>query len=313
VKVRIGVSLGVDGDTDPGVLGEAVVAMEELGFDSLWLAERITTATPDPIAGLGFAAARTRRLKLGTGVMVLPGRNPAVVAKQLATLDRLSGGRLLVTFGLGGDPGERAAFPIPPGRRRGDAFDEALDVVRRHLSDDGAADSGGVDGVVVRPTTVQQPLEFWVAGTAPEAQRRAGRLADGWLTSLLTPEEARRGREVVEAAAARAGRQVDPEHFGVSLAYADGPIPSALVATIARRRPGLDPADVVPNSLPATVGLLEDYVAAGFSKFVLRPASPSRDWPTTLAAMASTLLPLQRLTTGMPGSGAGTAPQKPDR
>ncbi|MCA1845236.1 MAG: LLM class flavin-dependent oxidoreductase [Actinobacteria bacterium] len=287
MKVRIGVSLGVDGSTDPGALAEAVQAMEDLRFDSLWLAERLTTSTPDPIAGIGFAAAVTRKLKLGTGVVVLPGRNPAVVAKQLASLDRLSGGRLLVTFGLGGEPAERAALPIPPGRRRGEVFDETLDLVRAYLSD------GGVDGVAIRPPTVQQPLEFWVAGTAPAAQRRAGRRADGWLTSLLTPDEAGQGREVVEAEAAGAGRRVDPEHFGVSVAYADGEIPPGLRASIATRRPGFDPATLIPAGLPAAAALLEDYIEAGFSKFVVRPASPPADWPATLAAMAETLLPLQ--------------------
>jgi probable F420-dependent oxidoreductase len=287
VKVRIGVSLGVDGDTDPGRLSDAVVAMEELGFDSLWLAERTTTTTPDPVAGIAFAAARTRKLKLGTGVIILPGRNPAVVAKQLATLDRLSEGRLLVTFGLGGEPAERATFPLPAGRRRGDVFDEALDLVRGYLSED------GVDGVAVLPRTVQQPLEFWVAGTAPAAQARAGRRSDGWLTSLLTPAEAREGRDVVEAEAERAGRRVDPEHFGVSVAYAEGDIPSGLTASIARRRPDVDPGTLVPAGLEAAVALLEDYVAAGFSKFVVRPARAPADWPETLAEMAKAFLPLQ--------------------
>jgi probable F420-dependent oxidoreductase len=287
VKVRIGVSLGVDGSTDPGVLVEAVAAMEELRFDSLWLAERLTTSIPDPIAGLGYAAAVTRKLKLGTGVVVLPGRNPAVVAKQLASLDRLSGGRLLVTFGLGGQPAERAALPISGGHSRGEAFDETLDLVRRYLT------AEGVDGVAIRPLTVQQPLEFWVAGSVPAAQRRAGRLADGWLTSLLTPDEAAQGREVVEEAAERAGRRIDPEHFGVSVAYAEGDIPPGLQATIATRRPGTDPASLVPSGLPQAAGLLEDYIKAGFSKFVVRPATPPSDWPATLAAIAETLLPLQ--------------------
>ena len=287
MKVRIGVSLGVDGSTDRGALTEAVQAMEELRFDSLWLAERLTTAIPDPIAGIGFAAAVTRKLKLGTGVVVLPGRNPAVVAKQLATLDRLSGGRLLVTFGLGGEPAERAALPIPDGRSRGDVFDETLVQVRRYLTEE------GVDGVSVRPSTVQQPLEFWVAGSVPAAQRRAGRLADGWLTSLLTPDEAAAGREVVETEAERVGRRVDPEHFGLSLAYADDEIPPGIVATIAARRPGVDPADLIPVGLPATVARIEDYVKAGISKFVVRPAGVPADWPGTLAAMAEVLLPLQ--------------------
>jgi probable F420-dependent oxidoreductase len=287
VKVRIGVSLGVDGSTDPGALAEAVAAMEELRFDSLWLAERLTTSIPDPIAGLGYAAAVTRRLKLGTGVVVLPGRNAAVVAKQLASLDRLSGGRLLVTFGLGGVPAERAVLPIPEGRSRGEVFDETLGLVRRYLTDD------GVDGIAVRPPTVQQPLEFWVAGSVPAAQRRAGRLADGWLTSLLTPDEAAQGREVVEAEAERVGRRVDPEHFGVSLAYSEGGLPAGLAATIATRRPGVDPAGLIPDGLSATTTLLEDFIKAGFSKFVVRPAAPPADWPAALSAMADALLPLQ--------------------
>ena len=287
MKVRIGVSLGVDGSTDPGALAEAVKAMEELRFDSLWLAERLTTSIPDPVAGLGYAAAVTRRLKLGTGVVVLPGRNPAVVAKQLASVDRLSGGRLLVTFGLGGEPAERAALPIAEGRSRGEVFDESLGLVRRYLTDE------GVDGVVVRPPTVQQPLEFWVAGSVPAAQRRAGRLADGWLTSLLTPDEAAQGREVVEAEAERVGRRIDPEHFGVSLAYTEGAVPAGLAATIATRRPGVDPASLIPAGLPAAAALLEDYIKAGFSKFVVRPAAPPADWPAALMAMAGALLALQ--------------------
>lgn len=287
MKVRIGVSLGVDGSTDPGALTETVAAMEELRFDSLWLAERLTTAIPDPVAGLGYAAAVTRRLKLGTGVVVLPGRNPAVVAKQLATVDRLSGGRLLVTFGLGGEPAERVALPIPDGRSRGEVFDETLGLVRRYLT------AEGVNGVAIRPPAVQQPLEFWVAGSVPAAQRRAGRLADGWLTSLLTPDEAAQGREVVEAEAQRVGRHVDPEHFGVSLAYGEDEIPPGLAATIANRRPGVDPATLIPAGLQATAARLEDYIKAGFSKFVVRPAATPADWPTALAAMADALLPLQ--------------------
>jgi alkanesulfonate monooxygenase SsuD/methylene tetrahydromethanopterin reductase-like flavin-dependent oxidoreductase (luciferase family) len=182
--------------------------------------------------------------------MILPGRNPAI------------------------------------GRRRGEVFDENLDLVRAYLA-------AGHDGITVLPRTIQQPLEFWVAGTAPEAQRRAGQRSDGWLTSLLTPEEARQGREVVEAEAEKAGRKIDPEHFGVSLAYAEGEIPPGLLTTIATRRPGTDPATLVPTGLTAAAALLERYIEAGFSKFVVRPVTPPAAWPDTLANMAPALLPLQ--------------------
>src|SRR2546430_100301 len=168
MKIRIGTILGIDGGTDPGAFAEAVAAMESLGFDSLWLAELTSPAPPDPIGGLTFAAARTTRLKLGTGVLVLPGRNPAVVAKQLASLDRLSGGRLLVAFGLGlPDPAERAAFPVANGSR-GEAFDTAFDLVRRYLAGE------AVDGVTVRPAPGQQPPHLWVGGPAPPPRGPAG-------------------------------------------------------------------------------------------------------------------------------------------
>ena len=301
MKIRIGTILGIDGGTDPGAFAEAVAAMESLGFDSLWLAELTSRATPDPIVGLTFAAARTTRLKLGTGVLVLPGRNPAVVAKQLASLDRLSGGRLLVAFGLGlPDPAERAAFPVANGSR-GAAFDAAIDLVRRYLAGE------DVDGVTVRPAPLQQPLDLWVGGTAHAALVRAGRKADGWLPSLVTPAEAAEGRRIIEAEAERAGRRIDPEHYGASLSYADASpsdgnsslsdgnygIPEVLLASIARRRPGVDPATLIPKGLDGARRRLEEFIEAGFSKFVVRPGGPPSSWPAALEAMAGALLPLQ--------------------
>lgn len=289
MKIRIGTILGIDGDSDPGPFNEAVAAMEALGFDSLWLAELVSRATPDPIVGLAHAAARTTRLKIGPGVLVLPGRNPAVVAKQLASLDRLSGGRLLVAFGLGlPDPAERAAFPLPHGQTRGQAFDGALELVRRYL--------GGetVDGVRVRPDPVQQPLDLWVGGSSQAALVRAGRQADGWLPSLITPDEAAAGRAVIEREAEQAGRRIDREHFGVSLTYQDGDIPDLLLAAIARRRPGVDPSVLIPRGLDGAVRRIEEFVAAGTSKFVVRHSGPPGSSPTaTLEAMAEALLPLQ--------------------
>ena len=289
MKIRIGTILGIDGGSDPGPFNEAVDAMERLGFDSLWLAELISRSTPDPIVGLAHAAARTRRLKIGPGVLVLPGRNPAVVAKQLASLDRLSGGRLLVAFGLGfPDPAERAAFPLPGGQTRGGAFDRALGLVRRYLAGE------TVDGVRIRPDPVQQPLDLWIGGSSNAALVRTGRLADGWLPSLITPEEAAGGRAVIEREAELAGRRIDPEHFGVSLTYLDGEIPDLLLAAVARRRPGLDPAVLMPKGLDGAVRRIEEFVAAGVSKFVVRPSGTCGASPTaSLEAMAEALLPLQ--------------------
>ena len=97
VKVRIGFGPGIGqaGTTAEWFAG-FVDDLEKLGFDSLWLPERLGGPTADPLVGLAFAAGRTKRLKLGTSVLVLPGRNPIVLAKELATLDALSGGRFLL-------------------------------------------------------------------------------------------------------------------------------------------------------------------------------------------------------------------------
>jgi alkanesulfonate monooxygenase SsuD/methylene tetrahydromethanopterin reductase-like flavin-dependent oxidoreductase (luciferase family) len=160
--------------------------------------------------------------------------------------------------------------------------------VRRYLSGE------TVDGVRVRPDPLQQPLDLWIGGSSPAALVRAGRLADGWLPSLITPEEAAEGRAVIEREAEQAGRRIDPEHFGVTLTYLDGAIPDLLLASIARRRPGLDPEVLIPKGLDGAVRRIEEFVAAGISKFVVRHSGPTGASPTaTLEAMAEALLPLQ--------------------
>src|SRR5689334_12276274 len=100
MKVRVGVGRGaLTGVGDK--FGAMVDDPERVRFTSLWLSDRATGHAPDPMIGLAFAAGRTKKLKLGTSVQVLSGRNPALVAKEWASLDRLSNGRALPAFGLG--------------------------------------------------------------------------------------------------------------------------------------------------------------------------------------------------------------------
>src|SRR5215475_1788921 len=225
MKIRIGVG-AAGASSSPDALAELVTGLDDLGFDSLWLSEVLTGPVVDPVVGLAWAAASNPRVKLGT-TMLLPGRHVLRLAKQLASLDVLCRGRLLVTLvpGLTYAP-ERDAIGVDP-RRRGAAIDEALPLLRRlwageTVSHDGAA--GSFRDVVLWPLPVQKPLEVWLGGTAPSALERCGRLSDGWLPSLCTPEEAAAGRIVIEEAAARAGRAISPEHFGVSIGYARTPI-----------------------------------------------------------------------------------------
>ena len=276
MKVRIGVALGQAGE--PSQFGAAVDAAEQAGIDSLWLPEMVYGSLVDPFIGMTYALARTARLKVGTGVAVLPGRHPVLVAKQLASLAGLAPRRVLPVFGLEpARPAELAAFGVPPGRRAA-VFDESLELIRRLLREPQVTFHGEfftVDSASIGPQPAK-PLDIWVGGSAPGALRRAGRLADGWLASFLTPAEAGAGRLAIEAAAAEAGREIEPDHFGISLAVATGPALAALHTVARQRRPGTDPAELVAGGWADARGKIEDYVAAGLTKFVIRPGADAR-------------------------------------
>jgi alkanesulfonate monooxygenase SsuD/methylene tetrahydromethanopterin reductase-like flavin-dependent oxidoreductase (luciferase family) len=137
------------------------------------------------------------------------------------------------------------------------------------------------------------PLEMWLGGQRPEALRRAGRLGDGWIPGLLTPAEAAEKRQRIEAAAAEAGRTIDPEHFGVNLTYSRGPMPGVVVEQVHRRRPDLDPADLIPQNRTALHERIDEWLAVGFSKFILRPAVPPTDWTAELETLAADILERQ--------------------
>jgi probable F420-dependent oxidoreductase len=286
MKVRVGYGLGTQPIASPETrFRDLVAALEREGFDSLWLSERITSDALDPVVACTYAAACSTNLKLGFSVLVLPGRNVAVLAKELASLDVLSRGRLLPAFGLGiADEREQRAFGVARGERAA-LFDGALSTLRRLW------DGEEVDGVRVRPRP--GPMDVWLGGRAPSELRRVGRLGDGWLPSFTTPADAAAGRTVIERAATDAGRAIDPEHWGALVPYARHELPAVAVEALRRRRPDADPAEVIPVGLPAVRALLERFVAVGFSKFVLVPVAEPASWDDELAELAAEVLPLQ--------------------
>jgi len=292
MKIRIGVG-AAGAASKPEALAELVTAIDDLGFDSLWLSEVLTGPVIDPVVGLAWAAASNPRVKLGT-TMLLPGRNVLRLAKQLASLDVLCRGRLLVTLVPGLTyPPEREAIGIEP-KLRGVFIDEALPLLRRlwageTVSHDGPA--GRFHDVKLSPLPVQQPLEVWLGGTVPAALERCGKLSDGWLPSLCTPEEAAAGRAVIDEAAAKAGRSISPEHFGMSIGYASAPIDPATARVMSARRPRA--LELTPVGLPAVRQLLERFIGVGFSKFVLRPVVPPASWRAELEALSAAVGDLQ--------------------
>lgn len=287
MKVRIGIGLG-QAPVTVDTLAEVMAALQTYHLDSLWFSEVLTSAGPDALIALATAAQLQSTKRLG-GTIVLPGRNPVRFAKELATLDVLSGGRLLLAFVPGIARGaERDAVGVPVAER-GRAMDEVMPKLRRWWAGE------EVDGVRVAPRPVQQPLEMWTAGLAHASLVRGGRYGDGWLGAACTVDEAVHARRVIDEAAADAGREVDPEHFGMSIGYAATEPDDRQLAALAARTKGraVDPRALLPVGPAELRGLLTAFIDAGFSKFVVRPTGEPASWTDELAALADAVGDLQ--------------------
>ncbi|GAA2417028.1 TIGR03854 family LLM class F420-dependent oxidoreductase [Actinomadura vinacea] len=276
-----------------------VLGLEREGFDSLWVSERPTGPAGDPVVALTYAAALTRRIKLGPAVMALPGRPPALVAQELASLDLLSGGRLLPAFGLGvRGTAEQQAFGVRRDQRAA-MLEEALPLLRRFWSEDEVTHHGAFydyDGLRLTPKPARHGFDVWLGGASDAELRRTGRLADGWLASFTTPAEAERGRLLVQRTAGEHGREIEEEHFGAVVPYRRGPVTPDLARRLsgaARRVHGpAEPDDVAPD-LDHLERHLKRLMSAGLSKFVVFPLAPVDDWDGELADVRDTVLHLQ--------------------
>jgi probable F420-dependent oxidoreductase len=206
----------------PDAVADAARAAEAAGFDSLWAGEHIVLPDPqvppspmapqdralDSLFALTWAAAHTTTVRLATGIVILPQRNPLVLAKEVATLDVLSGGRVM--FGIGAGYLEPEFNAIGANfADRGAVTDEYLDVLHTLWYDDHPeyhgrfADFAGIDA---HPRPVQQPIPIIVGGHRPPAYRRAVARAHGWYGYWLTPEDVAAARDGLRAAADRIER-----------------------------------------------------------------------------------------------------------
>jgi probable F420-dependent oxidoreductase len=296
VKVRIGISAGGE---DLGA--QAMVALARgisgTGFDSLWLPEILTRPGPDPLVGLAWVAGACPGLKVGT-TMLLPGRNLVWLAKAVATLDVLSGGRFLLTFVPGlAVGGEHSAIGIPT-VARAEQMEDALPVLRQLWAGDVVSHEGPAGSfadVSVSPRPAQDPFDVWLGGNVPAALDRCGRLADGWLPAFCTPADAAAGKAVIDRVAGEHGRAISPEHFGVSLAYApEGTDLSVLASSpLARRARGRPLEEIIPVGRGGLRTMLEQFLDVGFSKFVVRPMAPPGEWQGELEQLADAVGDLQ--------------------
>ncbi len=295
MKIRVAIATSnVPADRDH--LVDLVEGMEQRRFDTLWLSDTPLTSAIEPIIALTLASAHTKRLKLGTNVVV-PGRNPLHLAKELAHLDRVCDGRLLVAFMPGiGSRTERAALGSA-GVDRIAHIERVIDLCRAWWAGDPVTseiDGFRYDGVTVAPTPVQQPLEIWLGGNGPKGLRSTGTHSDGWLGSRATPAQAGANRIAIMKIAEEAGRPIDDDHFGISIPYARTDVDDAMVSAMMRRtEPGTERADILPVGETELGSLLQRHIDAGMSKFVLRPMGLADGWDTELDFLAEHALTFQ--------------------
>jgi probable F420-dependent oxidoreductase len=256
------------------------------GVDSIWQSDRLigTDPTLECMSVMAALAGRTRRLKFGMNVLSLALRDPVLVAKQCATIDMLSDGRLLPAFGIGSPRGPEWRVLALDTRSRGARTDEALEIVRRLWRED-AVDFAGVhfrlNGASIAPKPVQAELPIWIGGSSDAAVRRTGRFGTGWLGGLDSLDDIARVIPAIKQAAAAAGRTIDEDHYGAGLAFHFGSAADPGVAE-ARARfirfAGRDvPSYFAIGDAETIVSRIADLVAAGVSKFVLRPVVAGDD------------------------------------
>jgi probable F420-dependent oxidoreductase len=304
IKYRIGIMPGPwpAGRDGADFLWTLSDLCERSDIDSLWLSDRLSSPAPTPevMTTLAAVAARTTRLKFGPSVIVLPYRTPVVAAKEMATVDWLSRGRLFPAVGVGVElPREFEASGVPF-RERGRRTDEAIRVIRMLWTQDEVTFQGEfykLDRISVLPKPWQSPPPIWIGGKSEAAQKRTARLGDGWMPSFITPDEFRAGVERVQELAAAEGREVPADHFGtlVNFALAESPEQGQTIAAPFIPRGRVDDATLRQCTAfgPAEVvaGKIEEYVKGGGSKFILRPMCPAEMMLDQLARLAAEVIP----------------------
>jgi len=281
MSIRIGVGIaGFPFDSLDGFLSW-VDSCEASDIDSVWFSERLVSREPmlEPLAACAVVAGRTRRLKVGFNAIVLPFRDPLVLAKECATIDVLSGGRLLPVFGVGDEraPEFSATGRSPVGR--GARADEMLDIMTALWRGESVTYEGAhfqYRDARIAPLPLQQPLPVWIGGSSDAAIRRTARIGTGWLAGLQSPESVAETVARIRRAVAETGRPFEEDHFGAGFAFRFGKWDEPIVRQAAERirlaAPELRPERYLAvGDAETIIGRVREYIAAGCSKFVLRP------------------------------------------
>ena len=295
VKIGIGFGLWRLGMPAAETIVRVAERAEDWGLDSFWLSDHLLAPSPelDVVATLSILASRTTRMKLGPSVLLLNLRHPLMVAKSFASLDYLSGGRMVMAVGTGANLADYAACGLPT-EGRGKRLDEGIEVLRTVWKESKASFHGrffNFDNVTIEPRPAARTgndsgtMDIWVGGRSDAALKRAARLADGFFASFQTPEEFGTSIAKIRDYAAGYGRANARIESGLILLCR---IAKSRAQALEEMRPMLAAmgngaeaylARTVYGSPEDVIERLSEYVAKGLDKFVLWPIAEPEAWP----------------------------------
>ena len=288
----------------PAVQFELVQRLEAIGYDSVWTGDHMSFHNPihESITLLASYAPITRKIKLGVGVYLLALRPPAVAAKQAATLDVLSGGRLIFGVGVGGENPKEFELCGVPHKERGARVNEAIDVVRTLWRDSPATFHGRFtrfESVSLDPKPLQQPPPIWIGGRSDAALARAGRQGDGWMSYVVQADRYAQSLDKIRAAAAAAGRSMDKftaAHLVFITIGRDYEAAKRAWVSVLSRRYAQDFEPLakrygVIGTPEQCAEQLERFRAAGCNYFVMSAIGESRDERAQLETIAAEIIP----------------------
>ena len=300
--MRFGAQLSMLGPEEQFAL---VRRVEELGFDSVWTGDHVSFHNPlyESLTLLAAYAPITRRIRLGTAVYLLALRAPAVAAKMAATVDVLSGGRLIFGVGVGGENPKEFELCGVPHRERGARVTEGIDVVRTLWRDTPATFTGRFtrfEAVSIDPKPVQKPLPpIWVGGRSRAALARAGRQGDGWVSYVVGPDRYAESLAEIRRAAESAGRSLDgftAAHLAFVTVGRDYETAKAIwVAQLSKRyaqdfEPLAKKYGIIGTS-EQCAEQIEQFSAAGCTYLIVDAVGDPRNKRAQLEAIAADILP----------------------
>ncbi len=307
--VRVGIGVGRFVFDDVPGFRAWVDACEGSSIDSIWQSDRVISNEPfhEPLSLLAVIAGATRRLKIGMNAVVLGFRDPVTFARQCASIDHLSEGRLLPVVGVGngGLDAWKATGRTPAGR--GKRANEALEVITRLWAEEKvsfAGESIEVEEATISPRPTQQPLPIWIGGSSRAAIVRTVRYGTGWLAGLQDIDGAITTAGEIRAEGEAQGKPIPDDHYGATVLYRIETAEESARKTDAAAVPLRSASKlVVTGTADALIEHFAAYARGGITKFVAIPvASEQRDLMEQTRRLAEEVIPAaMKLPTGPPG------------